>query len=94
MGGTEPSWAGYSGICPSSSRHASSCWSPDPDTDEETETRAQIFLSTAERTMRFKGGDLHPVRIPDAVLRVEPKGNESLLQALNSVANHWDALFL
>jgi class 3 adenylate cyclase len=67
---------------------------PDPDTDEETETRAQIFLSTAERTMRFKGGELHPVRIPDAVLRVEPKGNESLLQALNSVANHWDALFL
>jgi class 3 adenylate cyclase len=67
---------------------------PDPDTDEETETRAQIFLSTAQRTMRFKGGELHPVRIPDAVLRVESEGNESLLQALNSVANHWDALFL
>jgi class 3 adenylate cyclase len=67
---------------------------PDPDTDEETETRAQIFLSTAQRTMRFKGGELHPVRIPDAVLRVESQGNESLLQALNSVANQWDALFL
>jgi len=67
---------------------------PDPDTDEETETRAQIFLSTALRTMRFKDGELHPVRVPDAVLRVEPVGNESLLQALNSVANHWDALFL
>lgn len=67
---------------------------PDPDTDEETETRAQIFLSTAQRTMRFKSGELHPVRIPDAVLRVESEGNESLLQALNSVANHWDALFL
>lgn len=67
---------------------------PDPDTDEETETRAQIFLSTAQRTMRFKGGELHPVRIPDAVLRVESLGNESLLQALNSVANQWDALFL
>lgn len=67
---------------------------PDPDTDEETETRAQIFLSTAQRTMRFKDGELHPVRIPDAVLRVDPQGNESLLQALNSVANHWDALFL
>ena len=67
---------------------------PDPDTDEETETRAQIFLSTAVRSMRFKDGKLHPVRIPDAVLRVEPKGNEGLLQALNSVANQWDALFL
>jgi class 3 adenylate cyclase len=67
---------------------------PDPDTDEETETRAQIFLSTALRTMRFKDGGLHPVRVPDAVLRVDPLGNESLLQALNSVANQWDALFL
>lgn len=67
---------------------------PDPDTDEETETRAQIFLSTALRTMRFKDGQLHPVRVPDAVLRVESVGNESLLQALNSVANQWDALFL
>jgi class 3 adenylate cyclase len=66
---------------------------PDPDTDEETETRAQIFLSTAIRTFRFKDGGTHPVRIPDAVLRVEPEGNESLLQALNSVANQWDALF-
>jgi class 3 adenylate cyclase len=67
---------------------------PDPDTDEETETRAQIFLSTAVRSMRFKSGQLHPVRIPDAVLRVEPQGNQGLLQALNSVANQWDALFL
>jgi hypothetical protein len=67
---------------------------PDPDTDEETETRAQIFLSTAVRTFRFKDGGTHPVRIPDAVLRVDPEGNDSLLQALNSVANQWDALFL
>jgi class 3 adenylate cyclase len=67
---------------------------PDPDTDEPTTARAQIFLATALRTVRFKDGKLHPVRIPDAILRVEPEGNESLLQALNSVANQWDALFL
>jgi len=67
---------------------------PDPDTDEDTETRAQVFLATASRTVRFKDGSLHPVRIPDAVLRVEPEGNQSLLQALNAVANQWDPLFL
>ena len=66
----------------------------DPDTDEDTETRAQIFLATAFRTVRFKDGSVHQVRIPDAVLRVEPRGNDSLLQALNVVANQWDALFL
>ena len=66
---------------------------PDPDTDEKTESRAQIFLSTAARTARFKDGSLHQVRIPDAVLRVEPHGNDSLLQALNVVANQWDPLF-
>jgi class 3 adenylate cyclase len=66
---------------------------PDPDTDEHTETRAQVFLATALRTVRFKDGGMHQVRIPDAVLRVEPEGNASLLQALNVVANQWDALF-
>jgi class 3 adenylate cyclase len=66
---------------------------PDPDTDEETQIRAQIFLATAFRTVRFRDGTLHPVRIPDAVLRVEPDGNDSLLQALNVVANQWDPLF-
>jgi hypothetical protein len=65
----------------------------DPDTNEDTPLRAQIFLATATRTVRFKDGSLHPVRIPDAVLRVESAGNEGLLQALNVVANQWDALF-
>jgi hypothetical protein len=65
----------------------------DPDTNEDTPSRAQIFLATATRTVRFKDGSLHPVRIPDAVLRVESEGNEALLQALNVVANQWDALF-
>jgi hypothetical protein len=67
---------------------------PDPDTDENTEQRAQIFLATAERTVRFKDGAIHKVRIPDAVLRVDERGNESLMQALNVVANQWDMLFL
>jgi class 3 adenylate cyclase len=67
---------------------------PDPDTDEHTDPRAQIFLSTAFRTARFKDGSLQQVRIPDAVLRVEPEGNAGLLQALNVVANQWDMLFV
>lgn len=66
---------------------------PDPDTDEQTEASAQIFLATALRTVRFKDGATHQVRIPDAVLRVEEEGNASLFQALNVVANQWDALF-
>jgi len=65
----------------------------DPDTDEHEPMRAQVFLATAMRTVRFKDGSMHQVRIPDAVLRVEPEGNASLLQALNVVANQWDALF-
>lgn len=67
---------------------------PDPDTDEQSDSRAQIFLSTAFRTARFKDGSLNQVRIPDAVLRVEPEGNAALLQALNVVANQWDMLFV
>ena len=65
----------------------------DADSDEPTESRAQIFLSTSLRTARFSDGTLQQVRIPDAVLRVEPEGNASLLQALNIVANQWDPLF-
>ena len=65
----------------------------DPDTDEHEPMRAQVFLATAMRTVRFKDGTMHQVRIPDAVLRVEPEGNASLLQALNVVANQWDAMF-
>lgn len=67
---------------------------PDPDTDHMTESRAQIFLSTAGRSARFKDGSLNLVRVPDAVLRVESQGNEGLLQTLNVVANQWDPLFL
>jgi hypothetical protein len=67
---------------------------PDPDTDDDTPQRAQVFLATADRRVRFMDGSLHSVRIPDAVLRVEPKGNEGLLSALNAVANQWDPLFL
>ena len=67
---------------------------PDPDTDDDTPQRAQVFLATADRRVRFMDGSLHSVRIPDAVLRVEPRGNEGLLSALNAVANQWDPLFL
>lgn len=66
---------------------------PDPDTDEQTEAAAQIFLSTAARTVRFRDGTSNAVRIPDAVLRVDAE-EESLLHALNSVANQWDSMFL
>jgi class 3 adenylate cyclase len=66
----------------------------DPDTDVETESQAQIFLSTAARTVRLKDGSLQTVRIPDVILRVGATGNEALLHALNSVANQWDALFV
>jgi len=65
----------------------------DPDTDEEVEPQAQIFLSTAARTVKFQDGTLQTVRIPDAVLRVSAQENDSLMYALNSVANQWDSLF-
>jgi class 3 adenylate cyclase len=65
----------------------------DPDTDEEVESQAQIFLSTAARTVKFRDGSLHTVRIPDAVLRVSAQENDSLMYALNLVANQWDSLF-
>ncbi len=67
---------------------------PDPDTDDDTPQRAQVFLATADRRVRFADGSQHSIRIPDAVLRVEPRGNEGLLSALNAVANQWDPLFL
>jgi len=66
---------------------------PDPDTDEQTDSSAQIFLSTAARTVRFRDGTSHTVRIPDAVLRVDSEEG-SLLHALNAVANQWDSMFL
>jgi class 3 adenylate cyclase len=65
---------------------------PDPDTDEQTDSSAQIFLSTAARTVRFRDGTSHAVRIPDAVLRVDSEEG-SLLHALNAVANQWDSMF-
>jgi hypothetical protein len=65
----------------------------DPDTDEDVDPQAQIFLSTAARTVKFRDGSLQTVRIPDAVLRVSAQENDSLLYALNSVANQWDSLF-
>lgn len=66
---------------------------PDPDTDQHSESEAQIFLSTATRTVRFGDGTLHTVRIPDAILRVKATEDDSLLHALNTVANQWDSLF-
>lgn len=66
---------------------------PDPDTDVASESEAQIFLSTSTRTVRWKDGTLHPVRIPDAILRVRASEEDSLIYALNTVANQWDMLF-
>src|SRR3990172_8392696 len=66
---------------------------PDPDTDVVSQSEAQIFLSTSSRTVRWKDGTLHPVRIPDAILRVKASEEDSLVYALNTVANQWDMLF-
>jgi class 3 adenylate cyclase len=65
----------------------------DPDTDVASESEAQIFLSTSSRTVRWKDGTLHSVRIPDAILRVKASEEDSLIYALNTVANQWDMLF-
>jgi class 3 adenylate cyclase len=67
---------------------------PDPDSDHASESEAQVFLSTASRALRFRDGTLHTVRIPDAILRVKASEEDSLLHALNSVANQWDSLFV
>jgi class 3 adenylate cyclase len=66
---------------------------PDLDTDHATESEAQVFLSTASRAMRFPDGTMHAVRIPDAILRVKASEDDSLMYALNTVANQWDSLF-
>lgn len=66
---------------------------PDPDTDVASQSEAQIFLSTSSRTVRWKDGTLHTVRIPDAILRVKASEEDSLVYALNTVANQWDMLF-
>jgi class 3 adenylate cyclase len=65
----------------------------DPDSEEVATQSAQIFLSTAARVIRLPDGTQHTMRIPDAVLRVHPGGDDSLLHALNGVANQWDSLF-
>jgi Adenylate and Guanylate cyclase catalytic domain len=65
----------------------------DPDGEQVAESTAQIFLSTAQRMVRFADGSHHMIRIPDAVLRVRPGRHEALLHALNAVANQWDSLF-
>jgi hypothetical protein len=66
---------------------------PDLDREEQTDSEAQIFLSTAERTVRLRDGSEERIRIPDAVLRIRRGEHEALLHALNGVANQWDSLF-
>ena len=65
----------------------------DPDNDIPVHSEAQIFLSTATRTVRFGNGTIASARIPDAILRVGTQDDESLIHALNSLSNQWDALF-
>ena len=50
----------------------------DPDNDINVQSEAQIFLSTAPRTVRFSNGTLESVRIPDAILRVGTQDDEDL----------------
>ena len=65
----------------------------DPDDDINVQSEAQIFLSTAPRTVRFSNGTIESVRIPDAILKVGSQDDEALIHALNSLSNQWDALF-
>lgn len=78
------------------SREFSPCFKllvSDLDRDDATESEAQVFLSTAARTVWLRDGSEQVIRVPDAVLRVRPGSNEALLHALNAVANQWDSLF-
>ncbi|MDA1348126.1 MAG: adenylate/guanylate cyclase domain-containing protein [Chloroflexi bacterium] len=65
----------------------------DPDNNIDVESEAQIFLSSASRTVRLGNGALGFVRIPDAVLRIGTQDDEALIHTLNSLSNQWDALF-
>lgn len=78
------------------SREFSPCFKllvSDLDRDDPTESEAQVFLSTAARTVWLRDGSEQIIRVPDAVLRIRPGANEALLNALNAVANQWDSLF-
>jgi len=78
------------------SREFSPCFKllvSDLERDDLTESEAQVFLSTAARTVWLRDGSEQTIRVPDAVLRIRPAGNEALLNALNAVANQWDSLF-
>ena len=50
----------------------------DPDNDINVQSEAQIFLSSATRTVRTSNGALESVRIPDAILRVGSQDDEPL----------------
>ncbi|MBD0347671.1 MAG: adenylate/guanylate cyclase domain-containing protein [Thermoleophilia bacterium] len=67
---------------------------PDLDSEQETQSEAQIFLSTAARTVRLSDGTEQVIRVPDAVLRIRRGQHDALLHALNAVANQWDSRFL
>ena len=64
----------------------------DPGLDEPGEPQAQVFLSTAMRTVRFGDGSRHTIRIPDTILRVRASDDASLLDALSRIASQWDLL--
>jgi class 3 adenylate cyclase len=66
----------------------------DPESDEVMDSEAQIFLSTAARSVWLADGSEQVIRVPDAVLRVRRGEHEALLHALNAVANQWDSLFI
>jgi class 3 adenylate cyclase len=66
----------------------------DLDSDEVVDSEAQIFLSTAARTVWLADGTEQVIRVPDAVLRIRRGEHEALLHALNAVANQWDTLFV
>jgi class 3 adenylate cyclase len=78
------------------SREFSPCFKllvSDLERDDVTESEAQVFLSTAARTVWLQDGSQEIIRVPDSVLRIRRGSNEALLHALNAVANQWDSLF-
>jgi class 3 adenylate cyclase len=66
----------------------------DLDSDEMMDSEAQVFLSTATRSVWLADGTEEMIKVPDAVLRIRRGEHEALLHALNAVANQWDSLFI
>lgn len=66
---------------------------PDPGSDVRIEPAAQIFLSTATRSVRVAEGGPQNVRVSESVMSLTEPENPSLFQALTGVTNQLVSLF-